>query len=96
MQSDIAHVYAVSEDKPRAERLIAGLKADRARHYLNLYELALISAGLHLDDQAFEWLNQAFRERSDQMIYLEIDPRLDPIRRDARFRMLVEKVGVPR
>jgi len=52
--------------------------------------------GLGQRDQAFESLDKAFRERSDQMIYLKVDPRLDSLRSDARFASLVLRVGIPK
>jgi serine/threonine protein kinase/TolB-like protein/Tfp pilus assembly protein PilF len=95
VQSDIGHVYAVSGNKPEAEKVIARLKEESAHHYVNLYELALIYVGLRQGDQAFKWLDGAFREHSDQMIYLKVDPRLDSVRSDPRFMDLVRRVGIP-
>ena len=95
VQSDIGHVYAVSGNKSEAEKTIARLKQESTRTYVNLYELALIYIGLGQDDQAFDWLEKAYRERSDQLIYLKVDPRLDPIRSDSRFADLVRRVGIP-
>jgi TolB-like protein/DNA-binding winged helix-turn-helix (wHTH) protein/Flp pilus assembly protein TadD len=95
VRSDIGHVYAVSGDKVAAERLIAGLKEESVRRYVNQYELALIYVGLNQNDQAFEWLDKAFREHSDQLIYLNVDPRLDSIRSDSRFANFVRLVGIP-
>ena len=95
VQSDIGHVYAVSGDKTAAKRVIAGLQEESAHRYVNRYELALIYVGLGKNDQAFESLDRAFREQSDQMIYLKADPRLDSIRSDSRFTDLVRLVGIP-
>jgi TolB-like protein/DNA-binding winged helix-turn-helix (wHTH) protein/Flp pilus assembly protein TadD len=95
VQSDIGHVYAVSGDKDAAERVIARLREESKRHYVNKYEVALIYVGLGQNDQAFEWLDKAFRGHSDQLIYLNVDPRLDSIRCDSRFTELVRRVGIP-
>ena len=95
VQSDIGHLYAVSGNKSEAEKTIARLKQESTRTYVNLYELALIYIGLGQNDQAFDWLEKAYRERSDQLIYLKVDPRLDPIRSDSRFADLVRRVGIP-
>jgi len=43
----------------------------------------------------FAALDAAFREHSDQLIYLKIDPRLDPLRPDPRFADLIRRVGIP-
>jgi hypothetical protein len=93
--SDIGHVYAVSGDKGAAEKVIVELKRESAQRYVNDYELALIYVGLSRKDEAFQSLDRAFREHSDQLIYLNVDPRLDPIRSDTRFADLVRIVGIP-
>jgi len=95
VQSDIGHVYAVSGDKGNAEKVIAGLKGESARRYVNQYEIALIYIGLGQNDQAFKSLERAFREHSDMLVYLKVDPRLDPIRSDSRFADLTHRVGIP-
>ena len=95
VQCDIGHVYAISGDKGNAEKVIAMLKEGSARRYVNQYELGLIYIGLGQDDKAFKSLEQAFREHSDMLVYLKVDPRLDSIRSDSRFANLMRRVGIP-
>jgi TolB-like protein/Tfp pilus assembly protein PilF len=65
----------------------------RAKHdYVPAYDFALVCAGLGWQDQAFEYLSKAYEERSGWMTYLKADPRLDPLRSDARFRELLHRV----
>jgi tetratricopeptide (TPR) repeat protein len=92
---DIGHVYAVSGDKGNAEKVIAALEEESAHRYVNAYELALIYVGLGQNDRAFKSLDRAFREHSDMLVYLKVDPRLDSIRSDFRFPNLMRSVGVP-
>ena len=95
VQSDIGHVYAVSGDRAAAEKVVTELNREAAERYVNQYELALIYVALGQKDQAFQALDRAFREHSDQLIYLNVDSRLDPIRPDSRFKNLVRLVGIP-
>src|SRR5262249_18284016 len=43
---------------------------------------------------AFEWLHRAYEERAEWVIYVTVDPRLNSLRSDARFRDIVERVGL--
>ena len=65
-----------------------------ARRYVSNFPRALICAGLGEKDRALEWLERVFQEHSSGMVKLKVDPRLDPLRRDARFIDLVRRVGL--
>ena len=46
-------------------------------------------------DQAFEWLNRAYDERSGWLLELKFDPVWDNLRADPRFADLTGRVGLP-
>ena len=95
VDGDIGHLYAVSGRAREAEQVIANLKVLSRSRYVNPFEIALIYVGLGQNEQAFEWLDRAYQQRSDMLVYLKADPRLDPIRSDPRFARLVLAVGIP-
>jgi len=92
--ADLGHVYAVSGRKDEARKVIDELKELSKRKYVSSYHVALIYLGLGEKDQAFEWLDNAYRERSDLLVYLRVEPRLDSLRSDPRFVDLVRRVGL--
>ena len=58
--------------------------------------MAVIHAGLGERDEAFAWLEKAYAERDSWLAgRFNIDPRLDRIRGDPRFRALVRRMGLP-
>ena len=44
------------------------------------------------EDKAFEYLKKSYQRREMWMAYLQVDPRLDSLRGDARFEELVRRV----
>ena len=52
-------------------------------------------AGLDDKEQAFAWLEKAYEERRQRMVWLNVDAFLDPLRSDPRFDDLVRRVGLP-
>jgi len=95
VQSDRAHALAVSKRTREAEEALRNLLALAPSRYVNPVEVALIHVGLGHPNEAFRWLDRAYTERSDLLVYLDVDPRLDPIRSDPRFAALVRRVGLP-
>jgi len=50
--------------------------------------------GLGDNEQAFVWLEQAFKEQSNILQFLKVHPFFDPLRADSRFADLVRRVGL--
>jgi serine/threonine-protein kinase len=66
---------------------------DRARsHYVSPVALTKLHAALGDADAAFQWLDQAHRERRGWLAYLKVEPALDPLRADPRFTGLLERM----
>jgi tetratricopeptide (TPR) repeat protein len=89
----LGHGYAVAGRKREALDVIARLKAMSGQRYVSGYYMALVHAGLGDIDPALAWLERAYRERSTWMVHLGVDPRLDPLRADERFKNLMARVG---
>jgi hypothetical protein len=70
------------------------LKMAAERRYISPYSIAVIYLGLGDKEQAFAWLNRAYQERDNWLIYLNVEPRLDPLRSDPRFTDLLRRVGL--
>jgi hypothetical protein len=65
-----------------------------ANGYLPAYELGAYYADLGEKEQAFRWLNTAYKERNYDLLGLRTDFRLDPLRSDPRFSELVRRIGL--
>jgi serine/threonine-protein kinase len=92
-KSSLGHAYAVAGKVGQARIVLAGLRAAAAHSYVPSYYFALVHAGLGERDQALRYLERAYEERSTVLAYLLIDPRLAPLRDDARFLALARRLG---
>jgi serine/threonine-protein kinase len=95
VKADLAHALAVSGRKADAAEALRSLLTVSRTRYVNPFEIGLIYIGLGLDDKAFQWMNRAYEERSDLVVYLRVDPRLDPVRSDPRFQEMVRRMNFP-
>jgi eukaryotic-like serine/threonine-protein kinase len=92
----LGHLEAVSGQQAAARGIISQLQrmsADKDRYVPSLY-IALIYIGLGDNDQAFAWLDKAYEERTEYLVYLPTEPAADPLRRDPRFPALLERLGL--
>ncbi|MFQ5653003.1 MAG: protein kinase, partial [bacterium] len=90
----LGHSYAICGRKDEAEKLLDELKARSKRQYVSSYYIAVIYTGLAERDQAFEFLEKAYLDRDIDLVRLKVDPRLDSLRQDPRFRKLLKRMGL--
>jgi serine/threonine protein kinase/tetratricopeptide (TPR) repeat protein len=90
----LAHLEAASGNTAEARRILAELTEARARRVVSAWGIAALHASLGDVDESFRWLEIAIEERAAGMILLRVHPRLDPIRKDARYRPLVRRAGL--
>jgi TolB-like protein/DNA-binding winged helix-turn-helix (wHTH) protein/tetratricopeptide (TPR) repeat protein len=89
--SNLAYAYAVSGKKSEASILLSDLK-NRSRQ--NAPAISLVHVGLGENDQAMIWLEKAYAEHFNPSILLR--PTFDPLRPDAHFQNLMQRIGLPR
>ena len=58
----------------------------------NSYQIAIAYVRLGEKEQAFAYLNKLVEARSWQILTLDVDPQLDPLRGDPRFTELLRVV----
>lgn len=95
MTSALANVYARSGNKAEAEKLLAGLSSESKKQYVSPYYFAVVYAGLGKTDVAINWLEKAFADRSNGLVFMKVEPELDPLRSSPRFAALQQKLNFP-
>jgi tetratricopeptide (TPR) repeat protein len=93
-RAQLAYAYAKAGRWPEAEKVIGDLQADAPGSSAVTYEVATAYAAHGDSEQAIRLLERALEEKSEFVIFLAVDPRLDPLRSDARFMMLLQRLGL--
>jgi len=75
-------------------RLLAELKRRKQSGYVPAGAFVTAYIGIGDNEQAFDWLEQAYKERSNLLLLLQVYPLLDPLRGDPRFADLIHRVGL--
>lgn len=91
----LGYVCAVTGSPEQARDVLEELRERSRREYVSPYDYAAVHIGLGEKDRAFEWLARGAREHDYWLIFLRVDPLLDPLRADPRFRELERMVGLP-
>ena len=93
LRAMLGGVLAVAGQEDEARTIRKRLKEQKHVEYICPYEVATISIGLREYDQAFDEIHEACDDKAECIPYLQVDPRLDPIRDDPRFDAVLERVG---
>ena len=81
---------------PGAMRRAAETLAERSNStYVSAHLIAELYASAGDKDRALEWLEKAYEERRQEMVYLSVFPTWDSLRDDPRFQDLLRRMNLP-
>jgi TolB-like protein/Tfp pilus assembly protein PilF len=89
------HALALSGDTAGARRALADLQNLSKTHYVSALYFAGVYTGLGEKDMALDWLDKAYKERNDRLVYLNVDPMADSLRSEPRFQDLMKRLHLP-
>ena len=95
MISALAHAYARSGNSADALALLAQLQARSKKEYVSPFYIAVVYLGLGNNEQALSWLERAYTDRSNGLVFLNVEPELDPVRSNLRFLSIRTKLNFP-
>ena len=95
VQAALGQLYALSSRPDDAKTVLQQLQVASTDRYVSPYLIAAVEAALGERGGAFASLDQAVKERADQVAYLRIDPRVDSLRSDRRFLRLLRQLRLP-
>lgn len=90
----LAAAYARAGRRTDALRILAELKKRKQAGYVAAGSFVILALGLGDKEQAFAWLDEAYKEKSNILQFVKVHPLMDPLRSDPRFGDLVRRVGL--
>ena len=95
MISALAHANARSGNQEEALRLLQQLTAQSRKQYVSPFYVAVVYIALGKTETAMNWMEKAFADRSNGLVFLKVEPELDPLRSNPRFIALQRKMNFP-
>jgi tetratricopeptide (TPR) repeat protein len=89
----LARAYAVSGRTTEARKLLDQLMEQSKRRYVSPFYVAIVYAGLGENDQALDWIEKAYKDRSNAIVFAKVDPQLDTLRSTPRFQSLLHRLA---
>jgi tetratricopeptide (TPR) repeat protein len=95
MISAMAHADALSGNQEEALRLLQQLMAQSKKQYVSPFYVAIVYIGLGKTETAMDWMERAFADRSNGLVFLKVEPEVDPLRSNPRFIALQKRLNFP-
>lgn len=89
-----AYIHALMNDKFQAKKLISNVLNQFPEIQVDSGDLAYVYSALSETEKAFDQLEKAFESSSTSLCLLKIEKRCENLRRDPRFKLFLEKVGL--
>ena len=93
--SALAHAEALSGNHAMANKLLSQLEELSKKQYVSPYYVAIVYLGLGKNELAMNWLEKAYADRSNGLVFLKVEPELDPLRTNPRFITLQTRLSFP-
>jgi TolB-like protein/Tfp pilus assembly protein PilF len=95
MLSALAHAQALGGNHAEALKLLSQIEDMSKKQYVSPFYIAIVYLGLGKNETAMTWLEKAYADRSNGLVFLKVEPELDPLRSNPRFVALQQKLNFP-
>jgi TolB-like protein len=89
----LAIVLQAMGRRSESNAALARLTKDRANDAA--FEIAQVHAYRHELDQAFDWLDRAYRQKDVELFWIKGDPLLKTLEADPRYKTFLRKMNLP-
>lgn len=87
---ELAYAHAVAGHQAEVERLVEDATAVPGQ--FSPYDIATIRSSQNDVAEALQWLQKAIEQRSVDVVWIRVDPRLDYVRSDPRFNAVLARM----
>src|SRR5215204_251461 len=88
----LACAYAASGDLDKAQEVLNDMHKLAERRYVSPYHLALVTCQLDRPEEALDLLERAFEIGDAKVLWMGVDPELDPLHGHPRFNDLLRRL----
>jgi serine/threonine protein kinase/tetratricopeptide (TPR) repeat protein len=86
--------YVQIDKREKAREVLDELIKRSKKAYVSPYHIATVYFALGENDQGFQWLNKAYKEKDYWLLWIKIEPFFDNIRQDPRYKELLKIMGL--
>lgn len=79
--------------RSESDAALTRLTKDRAND--SAFEVTQVHAYRHELDQAFDWLDRAYRQKDVELFWIKGDPLLKSLEADPRYKAFFRKMSLP-
>jgi TolB-like protein/Flp pilus assembly protein TadD len=94
--ANLGYAEGVIGNRREALKVLENLRELAKTGYVPAYQFAIVHSGLNEKDQAFAALAEAYQERSNYLLFMNVIDPFVPLRSDPRFQGLAGRIGLPR
>jgi hypothetical protein len=94
LRASLGQAYAVAGKREEAEAILSELMDASKQKYVSPYFMVEILAALGQTDAAFEWLERCYSARAPHLVFLNVEPKLNPLKADTRFENLLKRMNL--
>jgi TolB-like protein/tetratricopeptide (TPR) repeat protein len=94
MLAALGRSLALSGKRSLAQASMRKLETMAKQRYVSPFEFAMMRFSLGQTDVGFKWLSKAGEERAFDVLALKVDPRLQALKGDTRFQVLIREIGL--
>jgi eukaryotic-like serine/threonine-protein kinase len=90
----LGHAYAMSGMRDDMQKVLNELMKRVEKNQARPTAVAIVYAGLNDRDHAFEWMEKAYEQRAEGVVYLKAQPYFDSLRSDPRRAAFLRRIGL--